>query len=171
LMDFTEFIFGDVTEAKELSFPDFMDMILQLRGSNTATVKDVVDLRKMFISELARFGKEMDKMITKNLSDSLPPSGAAAVAAALALPNLVTPPLPPGPNPLHVPALPLSGMSWAESAAARLNTAAGELAAAAGDLSARQKQQSKQRRADKKAKQDKLDEKDKDAVTLLEDIA
>merc|ERR1712217_491021 len=44
LVDFTDFIFGAGTE---LSFPDFMEQIMQLRGTNTATVKDVVDLRKL----------------------------------------------------------------------------------------------------------------------------
>merc|ERR1719321_2374349 len=33
LVDFTDFIFKD---GKELTFPDFMDMILSLRGSNNA---------------------------------------------------------------------------------------------------------------------------------------
>lgn len=50
LVDVAEFIFEDVEEDEEgernLSFPKFVDVILNLRGSNTATVKDVVDLRK-----------------------------------------------------------------------------------------------------------------------------
>eukprot|EP00927_Polykrikos_kofoidii_P055337 TRINITY_DN49605_c0_g1_i1.p1 TRINITY_DN49605_c0_g1~~TRINITY_DN49605_c0_g1_i1.p1 ORF type:complete len:743 (-),score=132.56 TRINITY_DN49605_c0_g1_i1:92-2320(-) len=44
LVDFTDFIFN--TEDEELNFSDFMELVLQLRGSNNATVKDVVDLRK-----------------------------------------------------------------------------------------------------------------------------
>lgn len=51
LVDFTDFIFKD---GKQLSFPDFMDMVLQLRGSNTATVKDLVDLRKVVMSEIEK---------------------------------------------------------------------------------------------------------------------
>jgi len=43
LIDFLDFIFED---DKELSFPEFMDVILQMRSCNNATVKDVVDLRK-----------------------------------------------------------------------------------------------------------------------------
>eukprot|EP00927_Polykrikos_kofoidii_P008626 TRINITY_DN13597_c0_g2_i1.p1 TRINITY_DN13597_c0_g2~~TRINITY_DN13597_c0_g2_i1.p1 ORF type:complete len:568 (-),score=113.32 TRINITY_DN13597_c0_g2_i1:82-1785(-) len=52
LVDFADFIFGDegVTEDEqpeiELTLSDFMEVILQLRGSNGATVKDIVDLRK-----------------------------------------------------------------------------------------------------------------------------
>merc|ERR1712187_357589 len=30
-----------------VDFPDFMEQIMQLRGTNTATVKDIVDLRKL----------------------------------------------------------------------------------------------------------------------------
>lgn len=44
LVDFIDFIF---VGGRDMSFGDFMDMVLQLRGSNTATVKDIVDLRKL----------------------------------------------------------------------------------------------------------------------------
>jgi len=54
LVDFTDFIFQD---GKELSFPDFMDVILQLRGTNTATVKDIVDLRKLVVSEFQKISE------------------------------------------------------------------------------------------------------------------
>jgi len=43
LVDFADHIFKD---GKELTFPDFMELVLQLRGSNNATVRDIVDLRK-----------------------------------------------------------------------------------------------------------------------------
>lgn len=51
LVDFTDFIFQN---GKELSFSDCMDLVLQLRGTNNATVKDIVDLRKHVMTELAR---------------------------------------------------------------------------------------------------------------------
>ncbi|CAJ1341963.1 unnamed protein product [Effrenium voratum] len=54
LIDFADMIFeepgedaGESGEA-ELSFADFMEVILQFRGTNMATVKDMVDLRKWF---------------------------------------------------------------------------------------------------------------------------
>lgn len=47
LVDFADYIFSD--EHPFLAFPDFMEVILQLRGSNTASVKDIVDLRKLVI--------------------------------------------------------------------------------------------------------------------------
>jgi len=48
LVDFSDYIFQD--DAK-LTFPEFMDVVLQLRGSNTATVRDVVDLRKFLLNQ------------------------------------------------------------------------------------------------------------------------
>eukprot|EP00928_Gymnodinium_smaydae_P017550 TRINITY_DN16710_c2_g1_i3.p1 TRINITY_DN16710_c2_g1~~TRINITY_DN16710_c2_g1_i3.p1 ORF type:complete len:390 (-),score=101.70 TRINITY_DN16710_c2_g1_i3:116-1285(-) len=51
LIDFTDYIFQD---GRALSFPAFMDVVLQLRGSNTATVKDMVDLRKCITFELRK---------------------------------------------------------------------------------------------------------------------
>merc|ERR1712087_441449 len=49
LVDFMDYIFAEETE---LSFPCFMETVLQLRGSNSATVKDIVDLRKFIAQEL-----------------------------------------------------------------------------------------------------------------------
>merc|ERR1712222_141953 len=51
LVDFADFIFPDDTE---LSFGDFMELILQFRGSNTATVRDVVELRKFIMFDLEK---------------------------------------------------------------------------------------------------------------------
>merc|ERR1712032_1618040 len=59
LFDYTEFFFQS---AKELSFPEFMDVILQLRGSNTATVKDIVDLRKLVVNEFDRFDVLVERL-------------------------------------------------------------------------------------------------------------
>lgn len=49
LVDFADYIFKD---GSELTFVDFMELVLSLRGTNTATVKDVVDMRKFFITQL-----------------------------------------------------------------------------------------------------------------------
>lgn len=51
LAETADFFFEEHTElgsdySKRLLFDDFMQLLLQLRGSNKATVKDVVDLRK-----------------------------------------------------------------------------------------------------------------------------
>mmetsp|Transcript_140864 Transcript_140864/g.357866 ORF Transcript_140864/g.357866 Transcript_140864/m.357866 type:complete len:772 (-) Transcript_140864:154-2469(-) len=66
LVDFAETIFEDENgrEKESLSFPDFMDLVLQLRGSNVATVKDIVELRKL-IRGLAYKVHEIHKSIKK----------------------------------------------------------------------------------------------------------
>merc|ERR1719436_2163731 len=49
LVDLMDYIFQ---EENDLSFLKFMETVLQLRGSNTATVKDIVDLRKFMAQAL-----------------------------------------------------------------------------------------------------------------------
>jgi len=51
LADFADFVFRDVAE---LSLEDFTDIVLEFRGSNQATTKDMVDLRVFVSKELAR---------------------------------------------------------------------------------------------------------------------
>jgi hypothetical protein len=49
LHDYGDFIFKT---KEKLTFKDFMEMVMHLRGGNLATVKDVVDLRHFIISEM-----------------------------------------------------------------------------------------------------------------------
>lgn len=56
LVDLGDFLFED---KQALPVRDFMEMVLQLRGSNTATVKDIVDLRKWIGQELHRFSSAL----------------------------------------------------------------------------------------------------------------
>lgn len=49
LLDFSDFIFQGNTA---LTFSDFVEIVLQLRGSNGATVKDLVDLRLFLGTEI-----------------------------------------------------------------------------------------------------------------------
>lgn len=51
LVELRDFIFRD---KDTLSFPDFLELILQLRGNNTATVKCIVDMRMFIMKELVR---------------------------------------------------------------------------------------------------------------------
>jgi len=53
LIDFADVIFeseDDDDSETELDFTQFVDLVLQLRGSSHATVKDVVELRKLIKS-------------------------------------------------------------------------------------------------------------------------
>merc|ERR1719272_1164136 len=61
LVEFSEFIFKE----RELAFPEFVELILQLRGSNNATVKDIVDMRKQVMQELDCIGTDVVKMMEK----------------------------------------------------------------------------------------------------------
>mmetsp|Transcript_109754 Transcript_109754/g.199844 ORF Transcript_109754/g.199844 Transcript_109754/m.199844 type:complete len:728 (-) Transcript_109754:68-2251(-) len=67
LVDFTDFIFKDDIE---LSFPDFMEMVLQLRGSNTATVKDIVDFRKFVHAEFDRLENKIAGRIVEGFKNN-----------------------------------------------------------------------------------------------------
>merc|ERR1740117_834012 len=58
LVEFSEFLFKDT----ELSFGEFVELILQLRGSNPATVKDCVDMRKQVMNELDSIGCDVGKI-------------------------------------------------------------------------------------------------------------
>jgi len=51
LVDFADFIYRDQSE---ISFPEFLDLLIQLRGANQATVKDIVDLRQFVTQELRK---------------------------------------------------------------------------------------------------------------------
>eukprot|EP00927_Polykrikos_kofoidii_P027370 TRINITY_DN24105_c0_g1_i1.p1 TRINITY_DN24105_c0_g1~~TRINITY_DN24105_c0_g1_i1.p1 ORF type:complete len:602 (-),score=116.54 TRINITY_DN24105_c0_g1_i1:136-1941(-) len=68
LIDFADFIFDheDASKEIELSFADFLEVVLSLRGSNNSTVKDIVDIRKFIHRNhkvcLQRVDKVEDKL-------------------------------------------------------------------------------------------------------------
>lgn len=64
IVDFADFIFegnddDDEEEDNSLSFEDFMEVVLELRGSNGATVKDVVNLRKFISTRIHSFEEKL----------------------------------------------------------------------------------------------------------------
>jgi len=79
LVDAADFIFhgeeldenGDPLD-KELSFGDLMEVTLALRGSNTATVRDIVDLRKFVQKEV----KSVREIIANSTRRESPSGGA-----------------------------------------------------------------------------------------------
>eukprot|EP00929_Paragymnodinium_shiwhaense_P022405 TRINITY_DN14323_c0_g1_i1.p1 TRINITY_DN14323_c0_g1~~TRINITY_DN14323_c0_g1_i1.p1 ORF type:complete len:807 (-),score=167.33 TRINITY_DN14323_c0_g1_i1:99-2441(-) len=56
LVDFEDLIFQG---SDEITFCDFMETVLQLRGSNTATVKDIVDLRKSLMQAVSQLDRQI----------------------------------------------------------------------------------------------------------------
>mmetsp|Transcript_153973 Transcript_153973/g.273070 ORF Transcript_153973/g.273070 Transcript_153973/m.273070 type:complete len:739 (+) Transcript_153973:74-2290(+) len=62
LVDFADIIFEDDIE---LTFGDFMELVLQLRGSNMCTVKDIVDLRKFVVAEFNAVQAKFDEAMVE----------------------------------------------------------------------------------------------------------
>lgn len=73
LVDYADVIFedegiedegdGEEKEDIELDFARFMDVVLQLRGSNSATVKDIVDLRKFVRTSMITTNQQLQTLI------------------------------------------------------------------------------------------------------------
>lgn len=65
LVDFADFIFADDeggTESRKLDLCKFMEVVLQFRGSNNATVKDIVNLRKFVSNSLKTQRDELQEL-------------------------------------------------------------------------------------------------------------
>merc|ERR1719272_2035150 len=60
LVDYTDFIFEDSLD-ESISFQALVQLILELRGSNTSTVKDVVDVRKCIMHEFCQLKDMLDE--------------------------------------------------------------------------------------------------------------
>lgn len=72
LVDYADVAFLDTPE---LSLDAFTSMVLQFRGSNLVTVKDLVDVRKFFQNEFFNFDMKLEKLkmyITPTASMSMP---------------------------------------------------------------------------------------------------
>lgn len=73
LGDFSDYIFQ---ESSELPLGEFMERVLQLRGTNTATVKDVVDFRMFVQQELDAVRTDFRKFINDAPSQAHATNGA-----------------------------------------------------------------------------------------------
>merc|ERR1719421_1383277 len=51
LIDIADYFFLD---GRELAFPDFLEWLLEHRGSNSVTMADIINLRKMIMHDLPR---------------------------------------------------------------------------------------------------------------------
>merc|ERR1719163_2301216 len=69
LIDLADYIFEDDdtenTDEIELDFSQFMQVVLQLRGTNQATVKDIVDLRKFMRLSMQEHYKQTSLILEK----------------------------------------------------------------------------------------------------------
>mmetsp|Transcript_6184 Transcript_6184/g.17298 ORF Transcript_6184/g.17298 Transcript_6184/m.17298 type:complete len:155 (+) Transcript_6184:2-466(+) len=78
LIDIADFHLFDKKE--QISFSEFLDLVLQLRGTNGTTVRDIVDLRKFVLEELLN----MEDRIMNMMQDALArrDSGSLSITAA-----------------------------------------------------------------------------------------
>jgi hypothetical protein len=139
LMDFTDFIFKD--EKKVLTFPEFMETILQFRGSNTATVKDVVDLRRYLGEQVENMEETLHHKVTQTINACFREQGHFRDNQALsATPDSFQPPGEGG-----------AATAFGAQTVSRLTAAANQLSAAASELACRQKMARKKIGSEKKA--------------------
>eukprot|EP00929_Paragymnodinium_shiwhaense_P095734 TRINITY_DN57005_c0_g1_i1.p1 TRINITY_DN57005_c0_g1~~TRINITY_DN57005_c0_g1_i1.p1 ORF type:complete len:718 (-),score=88.40 TRINITY_DN57005_c0_g1_i1:9-2162(-) len=63
LVDFVDFIYEETATDNEMSFADLFKLILQLRGSNNATVRDVVELRRFVFQSFKIIQDKLDVLL------------------------------------------------------------------------------------------------------------
>jgi len=90
ITEFADFIFADdedASQSKDLSFPDFMNIILQFRGTNNATVKDIVEFHKFVKQKLEQTTNELRELreIVPFLKEMLLGESQTAPSAALSM--------------------------------------------------------------------------------------
>eukprot|EP00928_Gymnodinium_smaydae_P082720 TRINITY_DN66011_c0_g1_i1.p1 TRINITY_DN66011_c0_g1~~TRINITY_DN66011_c0_g1_i1.p1 ORF type:complete len:625 (-),score=83.43 TRINITY_DN66011_c0_g1_i1:257-2086(-) len=83
LVDFLDQLFPD-QENDEVSFAEFMDFLLQLRSTNVATVKDIVDMRKFLSRVVFENSENTRRLVNEDLRTGIRVDVRYAVAAALA---------------------------------------------------------------------------------------
>lgn len=81
LIDLEDYLFS---EEGELPVAEFMETVLQLRGSNRATVRDVVDLRKVMSQEIKNMQERMLIALGMNPAQAMLRLGMARNAGFLA---------------------------------------------------------------------------------------
>jgi len=79
LIDIAEFHLFERTDT--IRFPKFLELVLELRGSNSATVKDIVDLRKFMVDEI---WKTEDRLL-----DAVDKMGGSVAKRSASLENMV----------------------------------------------------------------------------------
>jgi len=78
LVDFAEVLFWDTVLQKEvhLSFQDFMEIVLNLRSSNAATVKDILSLGRVVRSAIHKLGDRTEEVIRRQKQGACHPEAS-----------------------------------------------------------------------------------------------
>eukprot|EP00928_Gymnodinium_smaydae_P024702 TRINITY_DN19914_c0_g8_i1.p1 TRINITY_DN19914_c0_g8~~TRINITY_DN19914_c0_g8_i1.p1 ORF type:complete len:615 (+),score=99.91 TRINITY_DN19914_c0_g8_i1:48-1892(+) len=85
LVDFLDHLFHD---GADISFTDFMELLLQLRSSNVATVKDIVDMRKYLMHVAQEANEGLMVRIRDDMNVALNQSVHKAVMSVLSSASL-----------------------------------------------------------------------------------
>eukprot|EP00928_Gymnodinium_smaydae_P056579 TRINITY_DN39942_c0_g1_i1.p1 TRINITY_DN39942_c0_g1~~TRINITY_DN39942_c0_g1_i1.p1 ORF type:complete len:576 (+),score=110.79 TRINITY_DN39942_c0_g1_i1:138-1730(+) len=65
MIDFAEMFFLEDGEPKEISFEEFMEMVLDLRGANKATVKDIMNLWRQINQKMVSINADVTSLKAK----------------------------------------------------------------------------------------------------------
>jgi hypothetical protein len=90
LIDFIDYIFSGDFESKAdhgLTFAKLVELICGLGGSNSATVKDVIDMRQVVVHQLANIEDMLEKRIESIINMAVPPQVPATTKAAAPQPS------------------------------------------------------------------------------------
>jgi len=87
LVDFADFVMADISS---IPVAEFVEMVAQFRGSKTATVKDIVDLRKFVSMEVLSLWTSMRALLGSE--EDVPPNLSASRTIDARLVHTFTPP-------------------------------------------------------------------------------
>jgi len=83
LLDFTDQIFAD--DDKEVTFDEMMRFIMSFRKSNNATVKDVVDVRRLVLMEIRKLELLLNRLLEEKWGRIILIASREAIAAVATL--------------------------------------------------------------------------------------
>lgn len=105
LVDVSDFIFGDGNQEKELSFDDFLRVVMTLRGSNAVTLKDIMDLRRTLHKNQTELRSAIAEIEGSGMAMACPPTpcksglqGAMDLSTSLGMASLSVCEAPPPPE-------------------------------------------------------------------------
>merc|ERR1719460_4032 len=86
LVDLADFIFAgsqdEDEEPKSLTFEEFLEIVLSMRGNNSASVKDIVDVRRFISKTYSQLEAKLEKAMDRNLERSISVLGSWSPSTA-----------------------------------------------------------------------------------------
>merc|ERR1740121_1371353 len=75
-------------EKEEISFTEFLELVLQLRGGQSVTVRDIVNLRRCFMEEMTKVEDHIQKFFARRDTQQLT-SITNSITTSLGMPSLL----------------------------------------------------------------------------------